>query len=98
MPEDRFAEQTYQTPIQEALTRIVNDDRTHVQDVLEASCVVTKWVVLVEVIDVTGEKYLTGYRGPTSNSIPVWDVKGMLKYGMDEMDFLDDDNDDEEGD
>ena len=91
MSDSRFKEAPYQEAIQNALAGVVNHDQSATQEEGFGALVVTKWVVVVEILDTNGEKFLTGYRGPTSNSIPTWDVKGLLGYAADEMDFNDKD-------
>lgn len=93
---ERFVEQPYQDRIHKALGHAVNEDTTTTKEIDSGSVVVTKWVCIVEVMDDKGEKWLTGFRGPTSNSIPVWDAKGLLLYSANDMSFMRDGEDEDD--
>lgn len=56
---------------------------------------VTKWVVVMELVDDQGDKCITGFRGPTPNSCPIWDAHGLMRYAIDNLEPISDDEDED---
>lgn len=60
-------------------------DSQRIQDAIQVAVnteddsrgVVTKFIAIAEVLDGDGKK-LVAFRGPNSDAVPVWDVRGML--------------------
>lgn len=75
-----------------ALTDLLTE---HAREKYSDIHLVTKWVAVVECMDENGDKYVTGFRGPTSDACPVWDFKGLLNYAATELTLQDEEESDE---
>lgn len=92
MPE--VQEKVYED-LHEAIQRAVNDENGKVAPHLGGS-ILTKWVVVMEMMDGEGNKWITGFRGPTPNAVPMWDAKGLLMYCAQDLDTMDEDDEEED--
>lgn len=86
--------ETLYQELHDAIQKTASSENNKVSDSLD-SPLVTKWVCVLEVMDGNGDKWITGFRGPTPNSIPMWDAKGLLMYCAQDLDTMDEPGDDD---